>query len=258
MNNRLLISVVFFCMAVKALPEVKTYKFNDVFTISVSDILELRREDDLYTNYLVDTLNYHCQSDIIFQQKGLSVKAPLAMSRYCRILIKTDNDESCPYPCSDEDTFSDADIKDLLSACDGELGPGQRYIEQPTAKIRSTINGHRYIYIHYIRSGYKGNICVNICYFFNYKYGVKAIFSYRLSESDLWQSAIDRSIESFSWSNPYVSHKYSIDYTENDNNNLNNKSKNQVQYFSIVIIAILLIFVFVSCLIYSKILYKKN
>ena len=258
MNNRLLIIVVFFCIAIKALPEVKTYKFNDIFTISVSDILELRKEDDLYTNYLADTLKYHCQSDIIFQQKGLSVKDPLAMSRYCRIMIKTDYDESCPYPCPDEETFSDDDIKDLLSECDGELGPGQRYIEQPTAKIQSTVNGYRYILIHYIRSGYKGNVCVNICYFFNYKYGVKTIFSYRVSESNLWQSAINRSIESFSWSNPYVSHNYSIDYTENDNNNLNNKSKNKVQYLSSIIIAILLILVFVSCLIYSKILNNKR
>ena len=87
---------------------------------------------------------------------------------------------------------------------------------------------------------------------------LKTIFSYRVSESNLWQSAINRSIESFSWSNPYVSHNYSIDYTENDNNNLNNKSKNKVQYLSSIIIAILLILVFVSCLIYSKILNNKR
>ena len=41
MNNRLLIIVVFFCIAIKALSEVKTYKFNDVFVQAENgDIIE--------------------------------------------------------------------------------------------------------------------------------------------------------------------------------------------------------------------------
>lgn len=216
MKSQVIIIFMFFCFAANAIAEVKTYRFNDMFTLSVSDILELRKESDIYTRFLNDTLYYFANSDIVFQQKGLSNKETSALAKYCRIMIVTDYDESCPYPCSDEDEFSDTDIKGLIDACKEELSPNMRFIQEPTYTIKTTTSGNKYILVHYIRSGDKGDVRVNICYFFNYKYVVKAVFSYRISESNIWQSSIDSSINSFSWSEPYIAYEYTLNDIGND------------------------------------------
>lgn len=209
MRKRAALLIMFVCFAFGAIADAKTYKFNQIFTISVSDNLELRKEDDAYTRFISDTLNYVTRAEIVFQQKGLSQKREPAINQYCRILIKTDSDDSCPYPCSSEGDFSNSDINELVSACTEELAPGQYFVRQPSATIKTNKGGCKYVNITYTRTGYKGEVNVNICYFFNYKYAVKAVFSYRVSESNIWKNAIDNSISSFSWTEPYVSHEYS-------------------------------------------------
>lgn len=203
MKKRVLFAILFFTLAFTATAEVTTYKFNNMFTISVSDILELRKNDDMYTHYLKDVLNYDTKSAIVFQQRGLSRNNPSALSQYCRIMIVADNDESYRYPYSDECDFADNDIREMISACSNELAPGQCFISRPTAVVRSTSNGLRYIEISYKRSGNKGAVKVSICYFFNCKCAVKAIFSYRMSESDIWALPIRQSMDSFLWTHVY-------------------------------------------------------
>lgn len=217
MKKRVTIIILFICIAITAIADNNTYKFNNMFTISVSDILELRKDDDAYIHFLSDTLNYVANSEIVFQQKELSEKNQSALAKYCRIMIATDSDESCPYPCSDEDDFTNDDLQELISTCQGELAPGQHFISQPTAYVRCTSNGYKYIDIFYTRSGNKGEVRVNICYFFNYKYAVKAIFSYRTSESNLWQAAIKNAIDSFTWTDSFITHEYLQDNVTNNN-----------------------------------------
>lgn len=201
--------LVLLCVFFIGYAQEETYKFNNMFSISVSDDLELRQDDDAYTRFLYDTLNYETNSEIVFQQKELSTRKQDALSHYCRIMIITSKDDSCPYPCSDEKSFSDDDLNELISTAPQELGPGQRFVFQPTASIESTNSGATYVKIHYIRTGTKGNVNVNICYFFNYDSAVKAIFSYRESEKNLWESKLSSSLNSFSWESPFTSYTYS-------------------------------------------------
>lgn len=186
----------------------KSYVFNDIFFISVSDILELRQDHDAYTSFLRDTLNYVAKSEIVFQQKSLSEKKPNALARYCRIMILTDSDENCPYPTPNDGDFSDSDLQLCIDASEGELGPGQHFINFPTASVEENREGNKYILVKYTRNGYNGAVSVRICYFFNYKYLVKAVFSYRLSEADLWKMPLENAINSFSWRHPYLSSTY--------------------------------------------------
>lgn len=201
--------LVSLCISFIGYAQEETYKFNNMFSISVSDELELRQDDDAYTKFLNDTLNYVANSEIVFQQKQLSKRTEEALSHYCRIIIKTDKDNSCPYPSSDENSFSDDDLNELISTAPQELGPGQRFVIQPTASIESTDSGATYVKIHYTRTGTKGNVSVNICYFFNYDSAVKAIFCYRESEKKLWESKLSSSLNSFAWESPYTSYAYS-------------------------------------------------
>lgn len=201
--------LVLLCISFIGYAQEETYKFNNMFSISVSDELELRQDDDAYTKFLNDTLNYVANSEIVFQQKQLSKRTEEALSHYCRIIIKTDKDNSCPYPSSDENSFSDDDLNELISTAPQELGPGQRFVIQPTASIESTDSGATYVKIHYTRTGTKGNVSVNICYFFNYDSAVKAIFCYRESEKKLWESKLSSSLNSFAWESPYTSYAYS-------------------------------------------------
>ncbi|MBR1379053.1 MAG: hypothetical protein IJ557_08030 [Bacteroidaceae bacterium] len=206
----------------------ETYKFNNMFSISVSKDLELRQDDDAYTKYLNDTLSYVANSEIVFQQKGLSNRTVEAQSHYCRIMIMTYKDDSCPFPSSDDQSFSADDLNEFISMAHQELGTEQRFVIQPTATIETTLSGATYVKIHYTRTGTKDNVSVNLCCFFNYDCAVKAIFSYRESEKDLWELKLLRAMNSFAWRSPYISQAYS-QYAENSsydknlipNNNLN-------------------------------------
>lgn len=213
-GKRAVMFFILLCSVLETMGEIRTYYFYNMFSISVSDKLELREDDDAYTLFLRDTLNGVSNSSaIVFQQKGLSERNESSYKKYCRIIITADCDESCSYPYPNEDNFSQEDIETLVSACNDELGPGQSFKIQPSATISTTPNGYKYIRIYYVRSGYSnnGDVKVNICYFFNCKYCVKAIFSYRISEADIWRVDIDRSIASFSWMDSQADENDGID-----------------------------------------------
>ena len=197
------------CISLIGYAQEKTYKFNNMFSISISNELELRKDDDAYTKFLNDTLNYVANSEIVFQQKGLSNRTEKALNHYCRIMIMADKDDSCPYPSSDNESFSNNDLNEFISTASQELAHGQRFVIYPTASIESTHSGATYVKIHYTRTGTKGNVNVNICYFFNYNSAVKAIFSYRESEKNLWESKLSSALNSFAWQSPYTSHAFS-------------------------------------------------
>ena len=48
------------------------YHINDMFSISVSDKMEMRKEDDAYTKWMNDALECSSEDKIVFQQKGLA------------------------------------------------------------------------------------------------------------------------------------------------------------------------------------------
>ena len=187
------------------------YIINDIISIRVSDRLEMREDDDAYTKFMRDTLHYTTNADVVFQQKGLSKKDPRALSQYSRILIQTSYDENGDFPCFNDDQFSYEDINSLVELAELELGPGQEFVTQPKAVILSNASGAKYIKVHYIRTGNKGNVYVNLCFFFNYYYATKICLSYRLSESDIWSDVISEAIDSFKWNETYISDSYPIE-----------------------------------------------
>ena len=48
MKQRVSFIILFICLAFTAMADVNRYKFNNMFTISVSDILELRKDDSVF------------------------------------------------------------------------------------------------------------------------------------------------------------------------------------------------------------------
>lgn len=232
----------------------ETYKFLNMFSISVSNDMELREDDDSYTKFLKDTLNYEANSEIVFQQKGLSKRMLPALSQYSRIMIMANQDESSPYPSSDDKSFTVGDLNELLSTAPKELGPNQRFVIQPTASIDTTKSGATYVKIHYTRTGTNGNVSVNICYFFNYDCAVKAVFSYRESEKDLWETKMSSSLNSFAWERPYTSYSYVEDDSATpivpDNNSQEDLLKG--------LLIILLIGSVIGGITYAVRLYKKK
>ena len=210
--RRLVFLIQLLCSCLLIHAENKLYRFNNMFSISVSDKLELRQDDDIYTQIVNDISGTDSNRAIVFQQKNLSKIQDTAFEHYCRILIMSDQDETCPYPSSVDKEFSSDDLKGLIATADGELGPDQQFIDYPTASIATTRQGSVYIKIHYTRTGIDGAVNVDLCYFFNYDSAVKAIFSYKESEATLWKDLLTDAMNSFTWNNPYIMSNYDFDH----------------------------------------------
>lgn len=179
------------------------YHINNMFSISVSDKMEMRKEDDAYTKWMNDVLECSSDDKIVFQQKGLADFDQIARAHYARIIIKTEVDEECAFP-----VFNDADIpeyiiKELENACIGELAPGQSFLTPPKGKVEEIGNGVR-IKISYRRSGTQGAVNVRVIYIFNYRYAAKIIASYRESEESIWKAIIEKAINSIEWDETFI------------------------------------------------------
>ncbi len=221
MRHLIVILCMIFCIPCSA--KDITYNINDLFSISVSDLLELRKDSDAYTRFLKDTLHYKGVASLVFQQNKLSVKDKNALKRYCRILIMTDNNGHGEYPPCNDSAFSSPDLDELISLADQELALGQSYAINPSASIEKNDRGISYIRVHYIRTGPEGDVCVNMCFFFNYNSAAKIIFSYRQSEAAIWKEAVENAINSIEWFTPFRTENIEVGYeipetaTANDN-----------------------------------------
>ena len=180
------------------------YHINNMFSISVSDKMEMRKDDDAYTKLLKnDVFEYSSDDRIVFQQKGLAGLDHAAMARYARIIIRTEVDEDGEFPA-----FNDADIPqdvvdELERACSMELAQGQYFLAAPKGNVEETGKGVR-ININYRRSGTQGAVNVRIIYIFNYRYAAKIVASYRESEESIWKAAIEQAINSIEWDETFI------------------------------------------------------
>lgn len=179
------------------------YHINEMFSISVSDKMEMRKENDAYTKWMNDVLEYSSKDKIVFQQKGLADFDQIARTHYARIIIKTEVDEECGFPAFNDADIPEDAIKELENACTGELASGQSFLRAPKGKVEKTGNGIR-IKISYRRSGIRGAVNVQVFYIFNYRYAAKIIASYRESEESIWQAVIEQAINSIEWDEPYI------------------------------------------------------
>lgn len=219
------------------------YKFDDMFSISVSKNLELRTDSDVYTIYLRDSMGVVDTSAIVFQQRGLSKREKVAQSHYCRIMIRTVKDNSCPFPCSNDSSDLRDAFDDFISLANAELAPGQEFIFEPQAAINVTKSEAYYVLVYYSRTGAQGPVSVCMCYLFNYDCFAKVVMSYRESEASMWRDDLKRAINSFTWLNPYHAQVYS----SNDDStvqpitqDVHNDSFNFFGLFCLIIIALII------------------
>lgn len=240
MIRRIQLLLILVSISILSYADDNLYRFNNMFSISVSDDLELRSDDDAYTRTLSDSLNILTGTEIVFQQKGLSRFDKNALAQYCRIMIVTDQDDSCPYPLSDDKDFTSSDLNDFNEMAEDQLGPGQYFMIDPVTTVETTTSGAVYIRTHYARSGTEGMVFVDICYFCNYDSLVRAIFSYRNSESSLWREHLLNAMKSFSWINPHVSKKSSASSNSYSSVDSNTDSNNSQLFLGIIIGAIIM------------------
>ena len=179
------------------------YHINDMFSISVSDKMEMRKEDDAYTKWMNDALECSSEDKIVFQQKGLADFDQTARAHYARIIIKTEVDEECGFPAFNDADIPEDVISELENACTGELASGQSFLTAPKGKVEEIGNGVR-IKIDYRRSGTLGAVNVQVIYIFNYRYAAKIIASYRESEASIWQTIIEQAINSIEWDESFI------------------------------------------------------
>ena len=213
------------------------YNIKDIFSISVSSNMEIRKSEDSYTKILQDTLCYFTNAEVVFQQKDLSNLRKSAFKKYCRIMILTDDNGNGEYPCSDESDFSYNDMEELKSLAKQELAPGFDFILAPIASIETSSYGYKYINVYYERSGLNGPVCVNMCFFFNYNFAVKMVLSYRKSESNIWAEDIQHTINSFNWKSPFTITSYT-EQTFEDHKINNSKSFASVFFVGCLAISI--------------------
>ena len=181
------------CSAIPSRAEV--HLINDLFTISVSNNLELRLQD-----------NADAQSWVVFQQKDESSRSLKNQDRICQIMISTYSNGECPY-CTDGD-FTPEDVEKYRRLAYSAIAPGQVLTSQPVATIETSDHGMKYIKVYYERSAMKGEVCVNMCFFYNYDQAAIIIAQYHKSDGRRWKSAISETISSFNWRDPYT-HFYS-------------------------------------------------
>jgi len=177
----------------------KYYIDNGAFSINIPPTMELRDNDDAYTQRIKD-MGVACNTDIVtFQQKGLSANSKKAMKHYCRVLIQHNTGNSGDFLRHDETEPIDEEAENVLhDMVVSELDP-YSLIGEPTYKWID-INGTKAIETKYRRSGSEGNATSCTIYLlFNYDEMVKMIVSYRELEKELWQPDLDNVIKTFKW-----------------------------------------------------------
>ena len=250
MRHSLVIFCIIFCIPCVA--KDISYNINSLFSISVSDLLELRKEQDVYTRLLNNTIYCNGEKPIVFQQRDLSVINKEALSHYCRILIITDNNGNGEYSSCNEDSFEQSDIDEFILLANQELAPGQSFVVSPIASVEKNSKGNVYIRVHYIRTGTKGNVCVDMCFFFNYDFATKIIFSFRLSEASIWKEIIDNAMNSIEWIKPYYAETLEVEYYSPEAINSDNNSESDILLGVVIGVICTLIVVLLFILIKSQ------
>lgn len=201
--NRVLNILIFICLCNTIFAKDNPYHFNNTFTISVSDKLELRKDGDFYNKLLSDNgFEVNTKSAIVFQQKGLSDIVQKSFNTYCRILIQVidcEDDETYSADCSD---FSTDDYDFFYQAAYNNLAPTQKMVKKPVVNFLRQ-NGYNYVKVSYIRTGKYGNVEVAMYYLFNLKKAVMMTTSYNIPDAHIWKDVVENAFKSFRWDKIY-------------------------------------------------------
>lgn len=181
------------------------YKFNNgSFSIKVPPTVELRGEHDAYTRMQSDFgLNAHMGKNYaVFQQKGLAFNLDEARSKYARIMLAFESNMVGTFPGRSESLDHLMTYREVCDVIDGELnGLGENARAYNIAYGGNVVNGNQCYVISYDRTGAFGALPVKckICIFFNDRYFVKILYSYREKESGIWAKDFEKSLQTFRW-----------------------------------------------------------
>lgn len=188
--------------------------------------MELRREDDTYTQILNDIkgsitgfqITSTSNNRVVFQQAGLSTNKHEYKAKYCRILIDHYTCKGEYVPCSgdklelSEEYFTNG-IVAIYKDCEKTNTPLLEVLSNDTLTIANSPSTR----IIYKRQGLNGAspVIVAIYTIFNYNEYVRLTISFRETEQDIWMKDLVKARSSFRWMNQY--HKTSnIGYTPKD------------------------------------------
>ena len=184
----------------------RDYEIGDVFTISVPPTLELRQNADPYTKDLKELYNkgirVNVNSDkVYFQQKGLSIRHPEALSTYCRIIMSVERGEKGDFPKSTE--FEELDVvtvkefqemAQVATVCAGYEVKGVIDVGW------KNYDGIYALEVSYTRTGETGkNTNVKTYCLFNDDKMAEIILSYRKEDAGKWEKDLSNVIRTFKW-----------------------------------------------------------
>lgn len=201
--------------------EWNTYQYKDKYSISVPSTMELRRENDTYTQLLNDIqgniIGFQVTSTsnnrVTFQQADLSTNKHKYKTKYCRILIDYYTCEDEYIPCSgdklelNEEYFTNGVIA-IQQDCESTKTPLMTIISNDTMTIANSPATK----IIYRRQGYNGAspVIVAIYTIFNYDEYVRFTIAFREAEQDIWMKDLVKARNSFRWKKQH--------YTSNTSN----------------------------------------
>ena len=180
-----------------------TYKGGTAFQITIPPTVELRNENDAYSQSLKSLSLTHNDGNIVFQQEGLSRQEPEAYGRYCRIMIQYVSGSSGDFMKSTETEPLDYEWQGVFDdLVEGSIGPASNLMGGYSYDW-TTINGAKCIKIDYRRTGNNFDTSIpvvcRIAIFQNNDEMVKLILSYREKEAPIWKEDFDKVFESFKW-----------------------------------------------------------
>ena len=179
-----------------------TYRFKNAFRIKIPRTMELKEDSKIYPPDAHDYLNreFHIkETPIIFSQKGLKEREPVAFDTYCRIIINVEEGEKGNYLNPNEkEELSIEEIRTLQRS----VNAGKyRIIGDPNV-CWSKIESIYALNIEYIREGEEGyRTKVRNYQLFNDDKVVTISLSHRLEDADKWEDDLTKSISSFEWIN---------------------------------------------------------
>ena len=180
-----------------------TYKGGTAFQLSVPPTVELRNDNDAYSQGIKSLNLTYNDGNIIFQQEGLSRQEPGAYDKYCRIMIQYVGGSSGDFMKSTETEPLDYEWQGVFDdLVGGSIGPAANLMGGYSYDW-TTINGAKCIRIDYRRTGNNFDTSIpvvcRIAIFQNNDEMVKLILSYREKEAFIWKEDFERVFESFKW-----------------------------------------------------------
>ena len=175
-----------------------TYK-NHYFSIAVPETMELRKDEDEYTQLMKDIGTDYGPDITVFQQKGLSIGENLSDDQYSRVIIQYFPGEPGDFLSANQTLPIEGEWKEILE----ELLNHQLGIYELVGRAKYRwieLAGAKAIEIAYQRTAHKGGpTTCRYFLFFNNDEAVQLSFAYKESMREKWEQQMDTVLRTFRW-----------------------------------------------------------